>query len=167
MQCLSAKKKISLWLDEELKREDKLQVEEHLKTCLLCQKEGDFLRTFQGLVRTAFPPVEISPGFEGAFWSKVIEREKEPWFVRVFKDLAFLIPTPSRREAFAVLFVAFLIGSSGGFFSAARTIASMPEHIQAQKISVQYLTGFGEFKGLPSTSVAGTYLRAVEVRTGS
>lgn len=167
MQCQSVKKKISLWLDGELKREDKLHVEEHLKGCLLCQKEMDSLRTFQGLIRTASPTVALSPGFDGAFWSKVIEREKEPWFVRFLKDFEFLIPTPNMRQAFAVLLVAFFIGSTGGFFSVVRTIASMPAEVQAQKISVQYLTGFGEFKGLPSTSVAGTYLKAVEVRNGS
>ena len=109
------------------------------------------------------PAIEPSREFDNRFWSRVIEHQRQPWLLRLLKDLEFLIPTPNFSQAFAVLVIAFVIGGTGGFFSAFQTLRT-PEQVQAQRISVQYLSGFGEFKGVPSTSVAGTYLRTTEER---
>jgi hypothetical protein len=163
MRCQGIAKKIYQWLDSELKGKERLEFEEHLRLCSLCQKEVESARTFHEMLRVQHLPVESSPNFETAFWAKLIEQEKQPWLLKVFKDLEFLIPTPSMSQGLAVVLVAFLIGGTGGAFSVMKTLDS-PGNLESKRISIEYLSGFSEFKGVPSTSVAATYLKALEER---
>ena len=110
------------------------------------------------LLKESFSPIEPSKDFERVFWQKILERQKEPWFVRVLKDLESLVPFPTPSQAVAFLLVAFFIGGTGGVVSA----MNVPTSLKAKRTSVQYLSGFHEFKGIPSSSVAGAYLKTIE-----
>ena len=110
------------------------------------------------LLKGSFSTIEPSKDFERVFWQKVFERQKEPWLVRVFKDLESFIPLPTPAQAVAFVLTAFLIGGTGGAVSA----MNVPADLEAKRTSVQYLSGFHEFKGIPSSSVAATYLKTID-----
>ena len=110
------------------------------------------------LLKESFSTIEPSKDFERVFWQKILERQKEPWFVRVLKDLESFIPFPTPVQAMAFVLTAFLIGGTGGVVSA----MNVPTSLEAKRTSVQYLSGFHEFKGIPSSSVAATYLKTID-----
>ena len=110
------------------------------------------------LLKESFSTIEPSKGFEGVFWQKVLGRQKEPWFVRVLKDVESFIPFPTPAQAVAFVLVAFMIGGMGGVVSA----INVPTDLEAKRTSVQYLSGFHEVKGIPSSSVAAAYLKTIE-----
>ena len=110
------------------------------------------------LLKESFSTIEPSKDFERVFWQKILERQKEPWFVRVLKDIESYIPFPTPSQAVAFLLVALLIGGTGGVVSA----MNVPTSLEAKRTSVQYLSGFHEFKGIPSFSVTATYLKTIE-----
>lgn len=163
MRCQMAKRDIYRLLDAELGDGRKVQLEEHLRVCVVCQEEAESIRMLHGILRTTGSDTRVSPGFDVAFWNKVHERQKEPWFLKLLKDLESWTPVPALSQAFAVLAIAFLIGGTGGIVSA----MSQAQGIQAQRTSIQYLSGFREFKGIPSVSVAAAYLKTIEERTSS
>ena len=109
------------------------------------------------LLKESFSTMEPSKDFERMFWQKILERQKEPWFVRVLKDLESLVPFPTLSQTAAFVLTAFLIGGTGGVVSA----MNAPASLDAKRTSVQYLSGFREFKGIPSSSVAGAYLKTM------
>ena len=115
------------------------------------------------LLKESFSTIEPSKDFERVFWQKILERQKEPWFTRVLKDLESFVPFPTPTQAVAFLLVAFLIGGTGGVVSA----MNVPTSLEAKRTSVQYLSGFHEFKGVPSSSVAAAYLKTIENRSSA
>ncbi len=113
---------------------------------------------FDDLLKKAAPPkIEVTPNFDRVFWEKIASRQKEPWFVRGRKWFEASFPVPSFSEAVAVFLIAFVVGGAGGVFSGVRSGATF----EAEKMSVRYLSGFQEFKGVPSSSVAGSYLKTL------
>lgn len=104
--------------------------------------------------------IEASPNFESRFWQKILEREKEPWFLKRLQGLGSLIPIPSYSQVFAILLIALVVGGTGGFISGVQAMTA-PQPVQAQK-SIEYLSGFRAFGGISSTTLAGSYLKVVE-----
>lgn len=122
----------------------------------------DLYKWIDGALKTAPIPIELSETFEADFWKKVYARQEELWFIKLLREIESHIPTPSFAQAFAVLLIALLIGGTGGAVSVMNTIT--PQKIETQQTSIKYLSGFQEFKGIPSSSVAASYLKAVEER---
>ena len=157
-ECKSIKTTIYRWLDGELKAPEEPALKVHLTTCLFCQKEFKSIQEFQRLVKETAPHITPSVGFEAAFWNEVSERQKEPWFIRLLQDVESLLHFASISRAMAALFIALFIGSAGGVVSAMNSTNSF----EAEKTSVQYLSGFHEFQGAPLSSVAASYLKSTE-----
>ena len=160
MDCRRAKKDIHRLLDGELMDSP---LERHVAACASCQKEAQSVRAFQGLLRQARVEIQPDIGFDTIFWEKVSKRQKEPWFAGFFRELEFSIPFPTLSQAMAFVFVAFFIGGTGGAVSAMNAAAPS----ESKKTSVQYLSGFHEFKGVPSSSVTATYLKTIENRSSA
>ena len=110
------------------------------------------------LLKESFSTIEPSKDFERVFWRKILERQEEPWFVRVLKDLESLVPFPTPSQAVAFLLVAFLIGGMGG----ATFNLSTEAFPGGGRTSSLYLSGFHEVKGIPASSLAATYLKSME-----
>lgn len=161
MNC-KYRKNIYKWVDGELKGASRNELENHLKLCVNCRKEFELIKKLNVIIRTSVSSIEPSPNFEGRFWQKVLEREKAPWLAKVLRGVESHIPVPNFAQALAVLLVALIIGGAGGVVSAMNTV--MPERLEGAQTSVQYLSGFQEFKGIPSSSVTVSYLKAVEER---
>lgn len=157
MKAHNNKQEIYKWLDGELKGIQKEMFETHSRTCLSCQKEIESAKTFHQLFKTASIHVEPSETFEADFWKKVYARQEKSWFTKLLRDIESHIPIPNFAQAFTVLLIALLIGGTGGAVSAMNTIT--PKKIETQQTSIKYLSGFQEFKGIPSSSVAASYLK--------
>ena len=90
----------------------------HLENCPGCRKESKSIEVLDGFLKGSFSTIEPSKDFERVFWRKILERQKEPWFVRVLKDLESFVPFPTPAQAAAFVLTAFLIGGTGGVVSA-------------------------------------------------
>jgi hypothetical protein len=155
-------KKIYRLVDGELKGADQAQLQKHVEGCLICQKEAGAIQKLTAIIKTSAVSVEPSLNFDGIFWQKVMGREKESWFAKALRHLESLIPAPNFAQAFAILLIALVIGGTGGAVSAMNALT--PERLQSGRASIQYLSGFREFKGIPSSSVSAAYLRTTEER---
>ena len=158
MDCKNIKESIYQWLDRELPDSQKREFLAHLERCPGCQKESQSIEAFHGVLKESFSAVEPSKDFERVFWQRVLERQKEPWFVRFLTGLGSLVPFPIASQAVAFLLVAFLIGGTGGAVSAMNASTSL----DAKRASIQYLSGFREFKGIPFSSITVAYLKTIE-----
>lgn len=158
MKCQLARKNIDRWLAESLETSFLKQFKEHVESCLSCQKDVERAEAFETLLRMPVSLVEPSPNFEALFWKKVSERGRKSWLSKLVLDLESLVPVPSFAQALVVLFLAFFIGGAGGAFSAAQILT--PEQIKGSRLSIQYLSGFQEFNGIPSPSLTASYLKA-------
>ncbi len=164
MNC-KYQKNIYQWTDGELKAAERLEFEKHLSACLICQKEVQALQSLNLLIRTNAVSIDPSLNFDGIFWQKVLQRENESWLAKVLRGLDSLIPVPNFAQVLTILLMALFIGGTGGFVATASTI--LPEQMQGKRESVKYLSGFQEFAGVPSASVAASYLRTVSERKSS
>ena len=111
-------------------------------------------RTLKDLLRTAYPEIEPSRHFETVFWSKAADRQKGPRFLRFLRDLEFTTPFPTAVQTAAFVLTAFLIGGTGGVVSV-KADSNTP--FESRRQSVQYLSGYHDFKGLPASSMAAAY----------
>lgn len=165
MNCRNVRRNMDPWLEGRLEKEKREDFNSHLLQCAGCQKEAQSARRLQNLLRSGGYSIEPSPEFEANFWKKVFAREGEPQLSRLLRDLESLFPVPSFSEAFAILLIALFVGGAGGVVSAMNTLT--PERSQAMSVSIQYLSGFREFKGIPSSSVSAAYLKTAEERISS
>lgn len=133
-------------------------VEAHLKICLSCGEAYRESLALNKMLRVGQPVIEPSPGFEARFWARVRERETEGWLAKLDRFLADILPVPQLAPVAAFLLAAFLIGSAGGFVS----FIDLANDAYRETVQVIPLSGFQEYKGVPSSSLTGTYLRAIE-----
>lgn len=162
MKAHNNKQEIYKWLDGELKGTQKEIFETHSRVCFSCRKEIESVTTFHQLFKTA--PIHIQPSetFEANFWKKIYARQEEPWFTKLLRNIESHIPVPNFAQTFAVLLIALLIGGTGGAVSVMNAVT--PQKLGSQQTSIKYLSGFHEFKGIPSSSVAASYLKTVDER---
>ncbi|TDI96981.1 MAG: zf-HC2 domain-containing protein [Deltaproteobacteria bacterium] len=73
MNCKDAQYNINRWLDGELEEKLSIQLEEHLKTCVICKKEEWKARELNGILSMAYPN-KLPSGFDNKFWEKEVER---------------------------------------------------------------------------------------------
>jgi len=157
MRCRD-RRRIYRWLDGALRGDEAQAFEIHLKQCPLCQQELESTRAFHDLLKWAPAAIEPSETFEAAFWKNAYAREREPWLTKILRDLESIMPAPNFAQAWVAILIAVLIGGGGGIFSALRTWG--PAHLGAGQISIKYLSGFQEFKGIPESSITVSYMKA-------
>ncbi|GEM_PF-1233773 len=152
--CRLSKQDLMKWADGELDRDQATLISGHLEGCVPCQHEVEVYRQLNGFLRAKQKDLEVSRGFETAFWEKVSERQGVPWFERLLNGLEDLLPTPNFRQAVAFAVLAFFIGNVGGIASnfGQGAIVSTPP------ASTKHFTGLQEFRGIAPYSLAGAYL---------
>lgn len=154
MNC-KYQKNIYRVVDGKLKGAEQAQFQKHLLGCLVCQKEAGAIQKLDALIKMSAVSIEPSPNFDGIFWQKVFQRQSEPWVVKVWRHFESLIPTPNFSQALVALLIAFFVGSTGGAIS----IFGSTNYQNEPAI---YLSGSPEYKGIPSASVAASYLKTIE-----
>lgn len=153
------KKILYKWLDGELSGPEREACEAHLKACLSCRKDLDSLKAFHDLVQGSSHSIEPSGSFDSAFWKKAYEREdRKTWLSKARRSLESLFLVPNLSGAMAVLTIAFLIGSAGGAVSGLDAHGSESEPAAT-------LSGSPEYRGIPDSSIAASYLKTIEGRT--
>jgi hypothetical protein len=164
MKCKN-RKHINPWIERKMGDAQKASFETHLEGCGFCQKEVIAFRKLNELLGSTFPALEPSPNFERMFWQKIIERQKEPWWAKASRTFDSWLPMPNLSQALAVLVFALIIGGASGALSAMNALTS--EQTVSSRVSVQYLSGFREFNGVPSTSITGSYLEVSSEKEAS
>ena len=150
MEC-RYQKHIWQWVDGEIEENQKAHFKDHLSQCVTCRETLQSCLDFKQALQGMWPPLEPSKNFEAIFWEKIQARQEQtPTFGSWLKRLDSFIPTLNLPQAFAVLLIALMIGSFGGALT----------HPKTPQASTLSLSGFGEFQGLPSTSVAAAYLKS-------
>ena len=161
MNCRDSQNYMYQMLDREIPDSVKAKLTSHLEGCATCQGELESVKAFHGILRSYPSTIKPSEGFERLFWQKALERQKEPWFIGLLKELDSLIPHPSTPQLAMVVLTAFLVGGTGGIVSA-RNSTGATGSFEVERNSVKYLSGFHEFKGVPSSSVAASYLKVID-----
>ena len=176
MDCRDSKRTIYQMLDGEAPGVVKAELALHAEGCSTCRGELKLIKAFHGVLKSDPARIEPSKDFERVFWQKILERsaikapadssfgeQNEPWFTKLLKELDSLIPHPGMPQMAMVVLMAFLVGGTGGVVSARGSTGSF----EAERNSIQYLSGFHEFKGIPSSSVAASYLKAIDDRSAA
>lgn len=157
MNCFKVRRNLHAWLDGELAGPAEKVMGDHLKLCNACREAADSLRAFQNLLRTSVSAINPSPDFERSLWERIQVLQNVSWWQRFLEDLEAWIPVPSLAQAVAVLTIAFFLGGTGGAFSVWRGNGEV-----STSRGITRLSGFQEYKGLPLSSAAGTYLKQID-----
>ncbi|MBI4549412.1 MAG: zf-HC2 domain-containing protein [Candidatus Omnitrophica bacterium] len=155
MICRTFQRKKYAFLEAAVTPEERISLQNHLASCASCRKACEEAETLRKWLRSGAAEVETSPDFDARFWSRVRERESAPWTVRLGRFLEELLPVPQLAPLAALLTAAFLIGSAGG-------LASFIDLADETGRGVIPMSGFEEYKGMPESSLTGTYLKAIE-----
>ena len=161
MNCHDFERKVYLLLDGESRAGEEEVARRHGAGCASCRAKEASIRMLHTVLRAPGADIEPSAGFERRFWLKAAERGGEAWWTRFLREMDSRLYAPAMREAAAFVLLAFLLGGAGGFAMQMSELSS----VQGQRASIRYLSGFREFKGVPDSSVAATYLKSV--REGS
>lgn len=155
VKCKAAKRDIYRWVDKELKGAEEEALEEHLGQCSFCQKELESIQSFDQVLKAAPGKIDLSGNFERVFWEKISNREKKPLVVKLLRDFQSFLPALNLSQALAALVISFFIGGASGVVFT----TTLAQQLPSQRASIHYLSGFREFKGVPETSMAGSYLK--------
>ena len=151
MRCRKVKKKLSAFIDNELKQEIKSDVERHLAECSFCNQELMLLnQTWDAL--EVFEKIDTSDSFEARYWKKVREKElRQPSFQRLLK---ITIP------ASAIALVILAVGLSGGIYLGNMLFSKETEAPPENSLSVmkENLLYLENFEDLPPESVGSIYV---------
>lgn len=114
-------------------------------------------QAFDWLLKSSVSKIEPSGDFEQRFWNKVLERPR-PWFQMLAGYVESLMPVPGAYQVAGVLLLSFFIGSAGGVLA----VMAGPSQARIEdRQLIRYLSGFPEYQGVPSVSVAGSYLKNI------
>jgi hypothetical protein len=109
MKCLEIKSLIHLYIDQALPRDTSKEVEEHLKTCSICQEEQkSWEKVFSSL--NSIKPIPVPGNLTQNIMAKVSKEEIQPSWIDYLKN-RISIPWPSFRILGAVtaaIFVFFI-----------------------------------------------------------
>jgi len=112
-ECEKARKMLCRYLDSETNVADTAFIQEHLKTCSLCEKELAELSQVKVLIekkeRKALPENYLLNRVRGEIASRHYRREKLPWVVGLGIISRRLIPVPVTVIIVAMVFL--LLGS--------------------------------------------------------
>lgn len=158
------KKILYQWLDGELKEKEKAVCEAHLSSCRRCQDEIAALKAFSQVLKASASTIHPSESFELNFREKLAAKNAESWLsklTRFFEDLRLSLPVPSFAQSLAAIVLAVFIGGTGGLLS------SVTERQLNNEKAMYHLSGFDEYKGIPTISLTGTYLKLIEGQESS
>ncbi len=150
MKCSQIKKKLSAYLDGEMKVDERQMIAGHLKTCILCQEELAALskvkETFSVLDGMEVPPY---------FMTRLRQRIKDEKFLatRPMPILEKIRRVAFSAAAFAGVVVSLFMGSQMG-----RTLyQELANDTQPVSVENANILGFGSFEEFPEGSLSDVY----------
>ena len=91
MQCEEVKKLLPNFLDDELKPDEKTDIQVHLSSCEVCQKELKAYRNSWELLKQ-WSDLEPQPAYLSRFWTELALRT--PWYTSFLRELRLRFLTP-------------------------------------------------------------------------
>jgi len=144
MKCPKVRKKLSAFLDNELKEEERKKIREHLKICPLCARElkelsltWEFVKELEG--------VKSSP----YLWNNILKKISQPIFIRN-RTFHILAPIAATVILIGGILTGILIGR---IFYSERIFFT-----QKENTDFLYLNTFDDF---PPDSIGGIYTTLV------
>lgn len=105
MKCSRAKRKLIAFIDDELSRQERSDIEEHLNLCPICSKDLNILSKISGAIRRD-EEIEPSPYFRSKVRRRIEAQEKRP--VSLKEIVRSLIKKPLPKIVALVLFMGLL-----------------------------------------------------------
>lgn len=150
MECKRVKENLSAFIDNELEGKKRLEIEEHLADCPVCNQEAKLLTQAWNALEV-WEKIKASDSFEVRFWQRVREREQRQFLPqRLFRKI-IQIPVPV--AAAIVLVIGLLLGNYLGNIL-------YPKETKASKEKINFLY-LDNFKDLPPESIGGVYISLV------
>lgn len=103
MKCKKVKKKLSAFIDNELKDKELVKIKQHLAICPICSKELKLLSWSWNALKS-WGDIEAPDNFKEKFWQKIKEKEQRRLSISELIRRIFENPVP----AFIILI--FIIG---------------------------------------------------------
>jgi len=141
MKCRKVRKNLSAYFDNQLQITDyRLQIEEHLRSCLSCQEEYNLLQRVDGLLER-IEPIELTETFHPRLWQKIHFPRKERWF----EKFGTFFPFPLTAKIVFVLFAGIFIGTVGFFIRKEKIV-------QEFRNDYSFSIGLRSFADIPTNS---------------
>jgi len=141
MKCRKVRKNLSAYLDNQLQITDyRLQIEEHLRSCLSCQEEYNLLQRIDGLLEK-IEPIEPTETFLPRLWQKIHYFGKERWF----EKLGTFFPFPLSAKVAFVFLLGVFIGTTGFFIRKEKIV-------QEFRNDYSFSVGLRSFADIPTNS---------------
>jgi len=145
MRCSKVRKKLSAFLDNELKEEERKKIREHLRNCPLCTQELKELSLAWGVVKE-LEGVKSSP----YLWNNILKKISQPIFIRK-RTFRILAPVAATVILIGGILTGVLVGRI--FYSERITLA--------QKKTIEDVLPLNTFDDFPPDSIGGIYAALV------
>jgi predicted anti-sigma-YlaC factor YlaD len=149
MECSEIEKRITALLDGEITEPEKVLIEEHLKSCVDCQKEVEKLSQVSDCLNS-LTEVEVSPYFIPRLKRRIKEEEVREFVRLPFFDWAKRIAVP---VGVSVLFVIAIFG--GNYLG--RRLNQRVENVAELNEEVANVTGITSFEDFSEGSLVDAY----------
>jgi len=156
MKCLKVRRKLIAFLDNELGKQERDKIEEHLNSCSVCSEE---LNNLSGVFETIclYEEIEPSPHFRNIVKQKIEKQEKKPVsFIEIFR---FAIKKPLPKIAVLLLLMGlFIIPAIVSKSAAATKVLINVDGITANfcepiKTNLKKITGIKDVAIVPNSSI--------------
>lgn len=150
MNCSKVLKKLSAYADDEVTREERHVISEHLKTCPRCRAELERLRQLSRSLDTV-EHVETPPYFVPHLKRKLADQQAKNAIRFPFIEWIKRVTIPAFTTACIVL--ALITGSSLG-----KTLyQKQVEHIEAQEAEVEQFLGISSLDDVTQGPIASSF----------
>lgn len=161
MRCPKVKKKLSAFVDGEIKEKEKNKILAHLRTCLSCDQEAKTLFSLQALLEEGKETTQPSPYFLNKLERRIaqLEQKKIP-FGKLLQliNRAFVPATIT-----AVLIIGLLVGNHLGevFYSKVANFLSPTDSSSIQE-AVDKSLSLNTLDDFPPESLGGAYTALIK-----
>jgi predicted anti-sigma-YlaC factor YlaD len=160
MKCQKIKKRLSVFVDGEVKEKEKNKILAHLSTCAYCAQEAKTLFSLQALLEEEKETIKPSPYFTNKLEQRIAQLEKKEGLLRNLLEYINRALVPATITS--VLIIGTLFGNKLGevFYSRISKILNPGESSSIQEVVDQslYLNSLDDF---PSESLGGVYIALI------
>ena len=160
MKCQKIKKRLSVFVDGEVKEKEKNKILAHLSTCPYCAQEAKTLFSLQALLEEEKETIKPSPYFTNKLEQRIAQLEKKEGLLRNLLEYINRALVPATITS--VLIIGTLFGNKLGevFYSRISKILNPGESSSIQEVVDQslYLNSLDDF---PSESLGGVYIALI------
>ena len=160
MKCQKIKKRLSVFVDGEVKEKEKNKILAHLSTCPYCEQEAKTLFLLQALLEQEKETIKPSPYFTNKLEQRIAQLEKKEGPLRKLLECLNQALVPATITS--VLIIGTLFGNKLGevFYSRISKLLNPGESSSIQEAVDQslYLNALDDF---PSESLGGVYIALI------